>query len=60
MIPSVFGVPLEVLIARENPGVMDLEGIVPRVLDVCLTEIERRGLNETGLCMLTQRSLPAE
>lgn len=48
----MFGVDLKVLIARENAGQSNLDGIVPRAFEACLKEIEEResGLQEPGLC----------
>jgi len=46
----VFGVSLDELIARENHGIGGVDGTIPYVLELCLHEIERRGLTEAGLC----------
>lgn len=46
----MFGVVLDELIARENNGIIDVEGAIPHALELCLSEIERRGLTEVGLC----------
>lgn len=50
----MFGVNLDVLITRENPGQSNLDNIVPRAFEACLKEIEEResGLQEAGLCEL--------
>jgi hypothetical protein len=46
----VFGVALDELIARENNGITDVEGAIPQAFEFCLSEVERRGLTEAGLC----------
>lgn len=46
----MFGVALGELIARENNDATNDERVVPHVLELCLSEIERRGLTEAGLC----------
>lgn len=46
----VFGVDLEVLLRRETGGSEAPPGTVPRVLELCLSEIETRGLSEVGIC----------
>ena len=46
----VFGVDLDVLLRRES-GIGELvPNAVPRVLELCLSEIEARGLTESGIC----------
>lgn len=47
---KVFGVPLTTLVMREHPGTNDLSGLVPQAFEACLSEIERRGLTEVGVC----------
>lgn len=45
-----FGVDLESLLRREA-GIADIApGAVPRVIELCLKEIETRGLTEAGIC----------
>lgn len=46
----VFGVDLDVLLRREANGDDVPADIVPAVLELCLTEIENRGLSEQGIC----------
>lgn len=48
----MFGVALTTLVMRENPGISDFSGLVPRAFEACLSEIERRGLTEIGICEL--------
>ena len=47
---SVFGVELQFLLRREAMGQEVLPGTLPRVISECLTEVERRGLSEVGIC----------
>lgn len=47
---SVFGVDLELILQRENPNWESEPGAVPRVVELCLSEIETRGLTEVGIC----------
>lgn len=46
---AVFGVELEFLLQREALGGDIAPGIVPRIINECLTEIESRGLTEVGI-----------
>jgi len=48
----VFGVELEFLLRREAGSTDIPQGSVPRVIEECLSEVERRGLNEVGICEL--------
>ncbi|TFK68485.1 hypothetical protein BDN72DRAFT_679331 [Pluteus cervinus] len=45
---AVFGVELNVLLERETGGDV-LPGIIPSIIERCLTEIEARGLTEVGI-----------
>ena len=49
-ITLVFGVDLSFLVRREADGDEVSPDAVPRVLELCLKEIERRGLRESGIC----------
>ena len=55
---AVFGVELEFLLKREAGGDHVAPGTVPIVIEQCLSEIERRGLNEVGICVFVSCSLP--
>ena len=55
---AVFGVELEFLLKREAGGDHVAPGTVPIVIEQCLSEIERRGLNEVGICAFVSCSLP--
>ncbi|KJA20499.1 hypothetical protein HYPSUDRAFT_68529 [Hypholoma sublateritium FD-334 SS-4] len=46
---AVFGVELDFLLKREAGGDHVAPGTVPIVIEQCLSEIERRGLNEVGI-----------
>ena len=46
----MFGVDLEALLRRESETGELIPNVVPRVLEVCLSEIEGRGLSESGIC----------
>ena len=46
----VFGVSLEALVHRENPGWDESSNAVPLALEQSLSEVERRGLSEVGIC----------
>lgn len=54
----MFGQDLDTLIRNENPHLALVRGpiprttetVIPRALDICLAEIERRGLTDLGLC----------
>ncbi|KAF4620517.1 hypothetical protein D9613_001123 [Agrocybe pediades] len=46
---AVFGVELEFLLRREAGSTEISPGSVPRVIEECLSEVERRGLNEVGI-----------
>ena len=46
----MFGVDLEFLVKREL-GSDDIPlGVVPHVIEMCLNEIEMRGITEVGIC----------
>lgn len=47
---KVFGVDLSFLLHREADGDEIAPDAVPRVLELCLKEIEKRGLTEQGIC----------
>lgn len=46
----VFGVEIQTLLEREADGDEVQPGAIPRVIHECLTEIEKRGLTEVGIC----------
>lgn len=48
---SVFGVELEFLLRREAGSDHIQPGTVPLIIEQCMSEIERRGLTEVGICM---------
>ena len=53
----MFGVELEFLLKREA-GCADVEpGTVPFVISRCLDEVERRGLDEVGICKCHEFSI---
>jgi GTPase-activating protein BEM2 len=47
---AVFGVDLELLLRREADGEEIVPGAIPHVIELCLREIESRGLTEQGIC----------
>ena len=47
----VFGVDLGFLLEREANGVQPEIGAIPSVMQICLSEVESRGLDEVGICM---------
>lgn len=47
---AVFGVDLDFLLRRETGGGEVPADVVPQVLELCLKEIEERGLTEQGIC----------
>ena len=47
---AVFGVDLTFLLRREADGSEVPLDAVPKVLELCLKEIEERGLTEQGIC----------
>ena len=51
---AVYGVDLEVIIRRENGGLIP-EGVIPKIAESCLAEVERRGMTEVGICRSTIR-----
>jgi hypothetical protein len=46
---TVYGVPLEDILMRENPDWENVPGAVPNIVEQCIREIEARGLGEVGL-----------
>jgi hypothetical protein len=44
----VFGVELQFLLQREAAG---QAGAIPTIIELCLAEVEARGLSEQGICM---------
>jgi hypothetical protein len=53
----VFGVDLEFLLEREAGGAQPEVGAIPSVMQICLSEVESRGLDEVGICMFRLRFL---
>lgn len=47
----VFGVELEVLLTREAPNGEIQPGAIPAVIERLISEVENRGLQDTGICM---------
>ncbi|TFK24708.1 rho GTPase activating protein 22 [Coprinopsis marcescibilis] len=54
---AVFGVELEFLLTREAMGGDVAPGTVPRVIEECLNEVERRGLQEVGIYRIAGAAL---
>ena len=46
----MFGIELEVLLARQVQSDQIPQGTIPTVIENCLVEIENRGLTEVGIC----------
>ncbi len=47
---SVFGHDILTVLRRENPAGECIPGAIPRVVELCISEIERRGITEVGIC----------
>ena len=47
---AVFGVNLEALVQREVGSEDIPPGTIPKVMELCIDEVERRGLTEVGIC----------